>query len=169
MARDYDPSTGRYIQSDSIGLAGGLNTYAYAQGNPIMYTDPNGEFAMFLPWLIGGAEVGAELATLIRFYRFLVLLSRLEGIDTGVEVGVGTVINNNDGCEKCDPPKGTQCYELNTGHSHKGLDPHYHVWQMNQNHAGSCIWNKKRGIKDTHQTPPPGLLSCSSYPSWVNQ
>ena len=44
--RDYDPSTGRYVQSDPIGLAGGIGTYPYAYGNSLRYVDPDGKLGL---------------------------------------------------------------------------------------------------------------------------
>ncbi len=40
--REYDPSTGRYVQSDPIGLAAGPNTFTYVGNNPLRYSDHRG-------------------------------------------------------------------------------------------------------------------------------
>lgn len=43
--RDYDPTTGRYIQADPLGLVDGASVYGYALQSPLRYTDPRGEQA----------------------------------------------------------------------------------------------------------------------------
>jgi RHS repeat-associated protein len=40
--RDYDPSIGRYVESDPVGLTGGFNTYGYVGNNPVTFTDSRG-------------------------------------------------------------------------------------------------------------------------------
>lgn len=40
--RYYDPASGRFTQEDPIGLAGGLNVYGFAAGDPISFSDPLG-------------------------------------------------------------------------------------------------------------------------------
>ena len=58
--RDYDPATGRYIQSDPVGLKGGVNTYVYVEGNPVMYVDPKGLLTKCKSGLhvLGGKQAG---------------------------------------------------------------------------------------------------------------
>ena len=41
--RDYDPALGRYVESDPIGLQGGLATYSYVSGDPLAMIDPSAE------------------------------------------------------------------------------------------------------------------------------
>ena len=40
--RYYDPATGQFTQTDPIGIAGGLNVYGFAAGDPVTYSDPYG-------------------------------------------------------------------------------------------------------------------------------
>jgi uncharacterized protein RhaS with RHS repeats len=40
--RYYDLPTGQFTQTDPIGLAGGLNSYGFAAGDPVSYSDPYG-------------------------------------------------------------------------------------------------------------------------------
>ena len=40
--RQYDPNTGRFTQEDPIGLAGGMNLYGFAGGDPVNFSDPMG-------------------------------------------------------------------------------------------------------------------------------
>jgi RHS repeat-associated protein len=60
-ARYYDPVLKRFISEDPIGLAGGLNAYAYVGGNPITYMDATGLAA-------GAGGVGGAEGILAGFY-----------------------------------------------------------------------------------------------------
>lgn len=40
--RDYEVATGRFVQSDPIGLNGGVSTYGYVNGAPLNWSDPSG-------------------------------------------------------------------------------------------------------------------------------
>jgi RHS repeat-associated protein len=60
--RDYDPTTGRYLQADPLGLVDGASVYGYAGQSPMMNVDPRGELFGPLGALAGGlGNLGLQL------------------------------------------------------------------------------------------------------------
>jgi len=63
--RWYDPSVGRFITKDPIGLRGGINQYAYVENNPVNYRDPSGlisaEAVLFAIGVAGALKLAYEL------------------------------------------------------------------------------------------------------------
>jgi RHS repeat-associated protein len=51
--RDYEAATGRYVESDPIGLSGAISTYGYVGGGPLTSVDPEGQAAIAIPFVPG--------------------------------------------------------------------------------------------------------------------
>jgi RHS repeat-associated protein len=66
--RYYNPQTGQFTQMDPIGIAGGLNAYGFAAGDPVSYSDPYGLCSTLINTATGESQAGptsCKLATLV--------------------------------------------------------------------------------------------------------
>jgi RHS repeat-associated protein len=71
--RTYDPSSGRYLEADPLGLDGGPHLYAYVESVPTGYVDPQGLFASTVDAyctrhpLMCGAAFGVATSTGVQY------------------------------------------------------------------------------------------------------
>ncbi|WP_337989998.1 RHS repeat-associated core domain-containing protein [Lysinibacillus sp. JNUCC 51] len=76
MARYYNPDTGVFLSRDPVrGDAINpltLNGYNYANNNPVMNVDPNGEFVQFIPMAVYYVYVGYQAYKKIKYLKYTV-------------------------------------------------------------------------------------------------
>ena len=114
--RYYDPSTGRYLQPDPIGMEGGPNPYSYARGNPIAFSDrlgllPNPAEAACL----GGPNpvcIGGVIADVCTWLTAAATTGILIGMSEDAAERQREYREMKDLCDTPPPPGGNDCSTL---------------------------------------------------------
>ena len=159
--RDYDTTTGRYIQADPIGLEGGSNPFLYAEGNPLRYTDPLGLKSAYQ----GVGEIIAIDA------RHKDPSDRFPHKWAGYGVlSLAALVYDACTTGKCPPCKpyavgriGYQGPKTNVGGRDAGV-PHYILFQVQQIPSTcECRWrDKTKKIMGHHHSPTPQGINLNS-------
>ncbi|MEZ5886868.1 MAG: RHS repeat-associated core domain-containing protein [Paracoccaceae bacterium] len=158
--RDYDPTTGRYIEADPLGLIDGASVYGYARQNPGRYIDPTGEYVWTWPAIRLLLSYGARLvAPRLATAGAAALLSQGPIIDPDLpyfpDSMEGVELNYCRYCPPCFPyKKGTIGYrEDNHPVNLPGVGVHHlNLYRVNQDPATCrCFWNANTPY---HVNPP---------------
>jgi hypothetical protein len=154
--RYYDPATGKFTQEDPIGLAGGLNLYGFAGGDPINFSDP---FGLRHDEEGDGSETDKE-----RFARFVEQLaasteSDAEFVDALAGAVLGAVGGNP---ETADPGRSTVSFGA-SGFRPDLVDDANPVRHYVANLAAGFRWGGVAGdaIAIVREAPPVCQVGCS--------
>ena len=174
--RDYDPTTGRYMQADPLGLVDGANVYGYARQSPGRYVDPRGEESggMSFPSPIPGVFIPGTQAN----------QDFGNGVSAGLDGLLGLSHRYNpidllfqrivEACTACGPcktisgrvvPVGTIGYrplDTPTRPQHGIVGAHYNISRANQNPGNCmCFWQNLGAVSPSDL--PAGAIPIERF------
>jgi len=168
--RYYDPNSGQFTQEDPLGLAGGLNLYGFANGDPVNFSDPFG----LCPFLIFcGVQYlpGVTPPSSLRVTAFLHVLALVEQRNVIVESGTRPAGHNQqihgatDSCHlsgcaadihlegESNPETARAVYGHSTIRSALGIREIYEEDPANE-HTGTHV-DTRTSIGDRYEPPQP--------------
>ncbi|MEI6423681.1 MAG: RHS repeat-associated core domain-containing protein, partial [Lentisphaerota bacterium] len=117
--RFYDAGAGRFLHRDPIGFEGGSNLYAYANGNPLRYVDPNGTASVgeWIKWgfVEGGMIVAAGASG--------VAAAVVVGVATPYAIGIGAAVYVGEKSIQAIYNAGQAIKNANSGQAQLGDEP----------------------------------------------
>ena len=172
-ARDYEPGTGRYIESDPVGLEGGLSTYSYANGDPLDAVDPSGLSHFFPGCNSGGCHAPAPAPGPWSPNPGGSAPSRpnLGGAFMDATLTLYRLCNPHRGCPPCKLLDGTEVQPGQISYRYDRLPAttiqhgiagdHLNLYKANQNPNNcKCFWQPQ----DTVSPPPqPGWIPIQPF------
>ena len=156
LNRDYMPNLGRYLESDPMGLWGGVNPYSYVGGRPLTAIDPLGLWQITIS---GGVWLGGELTFGNNGGTGGGLSSLFNGQwNVGGDIGVGTGVSasfdpTNAGCTRSG---GTLGVTESVSVGLPGTD-------LSVDESGTINTNRTASIEAGIDTPVDALTGTASY------